>query len=105
MATTPAGPKFRSLADPENLRDLVQKLKEGIYISNQEGEILDANPAFLEMFGVSSLDELKKHRVTDFIDPEVRKWELTALHRDGFIREFELQIKRKDGRTRTALDS
>jgi diguanylate cyclase (GGDEF)-like protein/PAS domain S-box-containing protein len=102
---TPSGPKFRSLADPENLRDLVQKLKEGIYISNRQGEILDANPAFLEMLGVASLVELRRHRVTDFLDPDVRKWELSVLERDGFIREFEFQIKRKDGKTRTALDS
>jgi len=100
-----SGAKSRSLADPENLRDLVQRLKEGIYISNREGEILDANPAFLEILGVRSLEELRRHRATDFLDPEVRKWELNVLERDGFIREFELQIKRKDGKTRTALDS
>lgn len=102
---TPSGPKFRSLTDPENLRDLVQKLKEGIYISNRQGEILDANPAFMEMLGVPSLEELRRHRITDFLDPEVRKWELSVLERDGFIREFEFQIHRKDGKTRTALDS
>jgi diguanylate cyclase (GGDEF)-like protein/PAS domain S-box-containing protein len=101
----PSGPKSRSLNDPENLRDLVQKLKEGIYISNRQGEVLDANPAFLEMLGISSLEELRRHRLTEFLDPEVRKWELNVLARDGFIREFELQIRRKDGKTRTALDS
>src|SRR5215510_8463943 len=104
MATS-SGHKFRSLTDPENLRDLVQKLKEGIYISNRQGEILDANPAFLEMLGVPSLEELRRHRITEFLDPEVRKWELSVLERDGFIREFEFQIRRKDGKTRTALDS
>jgi diguanylate cyclase (GGDEF)-like protein/PAS domain S-box-containing protein len=101
----PSGPKSRSLNDPENLRDLVQRLKEGIYISNRQGEVLDANPAFLEMLGIPSMEELRRHRLTEFLDPEVRKWELNVLARDGFIREFELQIRRKDGKTRTALDS
>src|SRR5258705_1791874 len=99
-----SGAKSRSLADPENLRDLVQRLKEGIYISNREGEILDANPAFLEILGVRSLEELRRYPAADFLDPEERKGELNVLERDGFIREFGLEIKRQGGKTRTALD-
>ena len=35
----------RRLSDPDALRELVFRLQEGIYITNQKGEILDANPA------------------------------------------------------------
>lgn len=96
---------MRSLNEPEILRQLVQNVKEGVYITNEQGGIVDANPAMLELFGVGSLDELRAHMVTEFIDPELRAWERRVLERDGFIREFELRIKRKDGRVRTVLDT
>ena len=51
--------RYRSLEDPETLRLFVQNLREGIYITNAAGEILDANPACLEIFGVPSLEELR----------------------------------------------
>ncbi len=53
---TSSGTRLRSLSDAETLRALVGNLREGIYVSNVKGEVLDANRAFLEMIGVSSLD-------------------------------------------------
>ncbi|MGI8497733.1 MAG: GGDEF domain-containing protein [Gemmatimonadaceae bacterium] len=98
--------RFDSLDDPETLRVLVRNLQEGIYISNARGEILDANPAFLEMFGVTSLEELRSHTAEELlVDPERRAQELELLNRDGAIREFELRIRRMDGGTRTVLDT
>ncbi len=38
--------RFRSLSDPETLAKIAQNLEEGIYITTESGEILDANPAF-----------------------------------------------------------
>ena len=48
--------RYRSLDDPETLRLFVRNLSEGIYITNAAGEILDANPACLEILGVPSLE-------------------------------------------------
>ena len=67
--------RFRSLSDPETLAKFAQNLGEGIYITNEKGEILDANAAFLKIFGVATLDELKNYRVSDFVDWEARKGE------------------------------
>ncbi len=64
--------RFRSLSDPETLSKFAQNLGEGIYVTNDDGEILDANPAFLRIFGVDSIDELKNYRVSDFVGPPVR---------------------------------
>lgn len=98
--------RFRSLQDPETLRQLVLALGEGIYITNDRGEILDANPAFLEIFGVGSLEELGRYRAQDlYIEPELRRRQLEALARDGEVRDFELQIRRPDGEVRTLLDT
>ena len=77
--------RFRSLSDPRTLSELALRLKEGIYITTLDGEIVDANPAFLEMFGVESLDDLKGYRTGDFVRPEIRAREMArrigARHR------------------------
>ena len=65
--------RYRSLSDPKTLNELALRLKEGIYITTFDGEIIDANPAFLEMIGVDSLQDLKGYHTTDFVKPEVRE--------------------------------
>lgn len=105
MLKRPAHSRFRSLSDPETLARFAQNLGEGIYITNESGEILDANPAFLKIFGVSSVEELKNYKVSDFIDAEVRKTEMALVEREGSIRDRELQITRPDGGVRTVLDT
>ncbi len=101
----PSRSRYRSLADPETLAKFAQNLGEGIYITNESGEILDANPAFLKIFGVATLDELKSYRVSDFVDWEARKGEIALLEREGSLRDRELQITRPDGAVRTVLDT
>ena len=98
--------RFRSLEDPETLRLFIQNLREGIYITNDAGEILDANPACLEIFGVSTVDDLRTLRAQDLLaDPAQRAQEAELLAREGEVREFELVIRRPDGEERTVLDS
>lgn len=98
-------PRFRSLSEPETLARFAKNLGEGIYITNEKGEILDANAAFLRIFGVASLEELRSYKVSDFVDAEVRKREVALVEREGSIRDRELQITRPDGGVRTVLDT
>ena len=103
--TKPKTKRFRSLSDPTTLSELALRLKEGIYITTLDGDIIDANPAFLEMFGVESLDELRGFRTSDFVRPEVRAREMALLERDGSVRDVEFQVTRRDGEVRTVVDS
>ena len=97
--------RYRSLSDPNTLSELALRLKEGIYITTLDGEIIDANPAFLEMFGVESLNDLKGYRTSDFVKPEVRAREMAMLEREGSVRDVEFQLTRRDGELRTVVDS
>jgi diguanylate cyclase (GGDEF)-like protein/PAS domain S-box-containing protein len=98
--------RFRSLSDPEILREFVRNVREGIYITTRDGRILDANPAFLEMFGVESLEQFGEFGASNlFVDPSRRTEELALLERDGFVREMELTLRRPDGQARVALDT
>src|SRR5437867_3452654 len=98
--------RFRSLADPDSLREFLKNLGEGIYITTPDGQILDANPAFLEIFGVDSLAVLRQMKAYDlFVDPRQRELELRLLDRDGRVKEFEFQLRRPDGEERWVLDT
>jgi diguanylate cyclase (GGDEF)-like protein/PAS domain S-box-containing protein len=98
--------RFRSLRDPESLREFARNIREGIYITTREGEVLDANQAFLEIAGVSSLAELGNGAaIALYADPERRKEQFRMLEAEGSVREFEIAIRRPDGQTRTVLDS
>lgn len=98
--------RYRSLEDPETLRLFVENLHEGVYITNEAGEILDANPACLEIFGVSSVEELRSYRAEElFTDPAKRAEERELLTRDGVVREFEFTLRRPDGEEKTVLDT
>jgi diguanylate cyclase (GGDEF)-like protein/PAS domain S-box-containing protein len=106
-ATSSSGStRFRSLSDPESLREFAKNIREGIYITTREGEVLDANQAFLEIAGVSSVAELgREGAIALYADPERRMEQVRLLESDGSVREFEIAIRRPDGQTRTVLDS
>lgn len=104
--STAAPTRYRSLSDPESLREFAKKIREGIYITTLDGEILDANLAFLEIAGVTSLSDLgQSAAVAMYADPELRREQFLMLERDGFVREFEIELRRPDGQSRTVLDT
>ena len=98
--------RFRSLSDPESLREFAKNLREGIYISTRDGRMLDANRAFLETFGVERLSDLGEFGASNlFVDPTRRTAQMELLDRDGSVRDFEIEMRRPDGETRTVLDT
>ena len=102
----PAPAALSSLADAETLHALVGGLREGVYITNIKGDVLDANQAFLDMVGIASLEELRALNAYDlFVHPERRAQELDLLAEEGAVREFEFEIRRLDGRVITVLDT
>jgi diguanylate cyclase (GGDEF)-like protein/PAS domain S-box-containing protein len=98
--------RHRSLDDAATAREFLRNVGEGVYISDLSGRVLDANPAFLEIFGVTSLAELSTQVVSNFlVDPDRRRLELAMLERDGAVKDFELEIIRPDGQRRFVRDT
>lgn len=98
--------RFRSLSDPESLQSFVQNLREAIYITSDRGEILDANPAFYALLGVRTKEDLSSIGANELVvDPSLRLAQLEQIDRDGFVRDFELQLVRPDGTLLTVLDT
>ncbi|MBI5194228.1 MAG: PAS domain-containing protein [Nitrospirae bacterium] len=84
----------------EQYRTLFEESKDGIFTTSISGEISDANPAFVELIGYSSKDEvIRLCTVKDlYNNPEDRNKFITEIKKHGFINDFEVTIKRRDGK-------
>jgi diguanylate cyclase (GGDEF)-like protein/PAS domain S-box-containing protein len=82
----------------ESYRSLFDSVPIGLYRTNPDGEILDANPALVEMLGYQDINTFNAERAANlFVNPEDRECELELLKREGVVRDFELQLRRRDG--------
>ncbi len=103
---TARGRRAVLLEDPTALAEFVRNIQEGVYVTTTDGRILDANPAFLRMFGVGSLVELGEYTAEQLLlQPQRRREERRILASEGSVREFEFDIRRPDGELRTVLDT
>lgn len=89
----------------EKLRTLFERVRHGLFISSKEGKFLDCNKALLEMLGYASKEEfLKIDIVRDlYVHPEDRKIFQERIERDGFVKDMEVEFKKKNGEKITVL--
>lgn len=85
----------------EKYRGIFQNAVEGIFQTTAEGRFITANPALARMFGYDSPEEFIAD-VTDirrqlYYDPRRRIEFLEAIIKDGFVHNFEIKSRRKDG--------
>jgi len=87
-------------------RRLFDNVLEGVYSSTREGRFLSVNPALARMVGLASASELLSLPTDTIYASEVdRAAIITALERDGEVRNAEFQLRRVDGTTLTVIES
>jgi PAS domain S-box-containing protein len=69
----------------------------GMYVATEAGRILDANPAFANMLGFSSVEELVSHPMTDFYEDGRERSRLLEEARKTPQTIMETRWKRTDG--------
>jgi len=88
-------------ATEEKYRLLFENSVEGIYQASPEGRFIAANPSFLRIFGFNSLQELFEHfkdiDKEQYLNPEDGVTFRRIVETEGVIRNFETQLRRKDG--------
>ncbi|MBW1716263.1 MAG: PAS domain S-box protein [Deltaproteobacteria bacterium] len=89
----------------EDYKRLFENVRSGIYVSTKEGKFLDANKALLDMLGYESKEEfLKINIATDlYLNPEDRRRWQEMIERDGYVKDYEVDFKRKDGKAISVL--
>jgi PAS domain S-box-containing protein len=90
----------------ERYRSLFERVPVGFYRTTPEGQILDANPALMEMLGYPDLDTMLEADAADmYVNAEDRRRWQTLMEREGVVRNFEAQLRRCDGTVIWAQDS
>ncbi len=89
----------------EQQRKLMERIDQGFFVASREGRFLDCNPALLKMLGYSSVEEIKRIDLARdlYVDPEDRKTFQALIEKQGFVKDFKVDMKRKDGRILTVL--
>jgi len=77
---------------------LFKDSRDAIYITSREGECLDVNPAFLELFGYSRAEMIGKINVRDlYADPADRKALQRRMEEARSIKDYGVTLRKKDG--------
>ena len=88
-------------------RGLFENVVEGVYIASRDGEIITVNPALVEMLGYDSVEDLKRAGRTTvlYVNPIDRERVFARLEAQGFVKNFEYRLRRKDGSEIVVLEN
>ncbi|MEA5449160.1 PAS domain S-box protein [Leptolyngbya sp. CCNP1308] len=81
-------------------RTIFENSQVGIYRTRLcDGLILEANQRFADLFGFDAPEEMVGlvHTTSYYVNPNVRQQAIEVMRRDGEVRSFEVQIRKRDG--------
>jgi PAS domain S-box-containing protein len=85
----------------ESYRKLFEASVDGIYVTTPGGALLNANPALARIMGYATprdlINGLGHVADTVYVHPEARAEFERLMGRDGMVREFEYQVRARDG--------
>ncbi|MHA2364143.1 MAG: PAS domain-containing sensor histidine kinase [Candidatus Hodarchaeales archaeon] len=82
------------------IQNLVDNLKIGVYRNTgyPEGRFVQVNPAMVKIFGYDSAEELMQIPILKlYMDPKDREPFLHDVKKEGFVKNKEVQLLKKDG--------
>ncbi len=88
-------------------RSLFEESKDAVFISTPEGRFVDMNRAGVELLGYSCKEDLLKVNIAQdlYFDPSRRNPYEQELRQRGFVKDFELVLRRKDGQKLHVLET
>jgi len=89
----------------EKYRNLFESVRHGLFISTKEGQFLDCNFALLEMLGYSNKEEFLEIDISKdlYVNPEDRKNFQRLVEAQEFVKDWEVEFKKKGGEKITVL--
>jgi PAS domain S-box-containing protein len=81
-------------------RELVTNIKVGIMRATPQGEILEANPSAIEMFGHKESDKFFSLKTANlYQNPNDNGFFMKEIEENGLVQNKDILMKRKDGKT------
>jgi len=89
----------------EKYRNLFERVQHGLFISSKEGKFLDCNQALLNKLGYPTKEEFLNIDIARdlYVNSEDRKVFQSLVERHGFVKDFEVEFKKKNGEKITVL--
>ena len=86
-------------------RKIFSSSHQGYFLSTREGRFLEVNDTLLNILGYTSKQEMLKLRLPDdlYVNPRDRDVLQLLIEKKGFIKDFKVDFKRKDGSRITIL--
>jgi len=78
-------------------RALFEGSRDAIYLTTREGEIVDANQSMLDLFGYCREEIIGLNARRTYVYPEDRRKFQRQIEREGFVRDHEIKLCKKDG--------
>jgi PAS domain S-box-containing protein len=78
-------------------RTLFENSQEGIFITTRDGVLLDTNHAFLVLSGYGRGELVGSSVLKTYADPSVRSVFQKQVEKNNGVKDFEVQLRRKDG--------
>jgi two-component system, cell cycle sensor histidine kinase and response regulator CckA len=80
-------------------RRLFEETKDVVFLSTPEGQFIDINKAGIDLFGYDSREEMLKINIPEdlYWGPGDRKDFKKAIEGHGFVKMYEMAMRRKDG--------
>ena len=91
----------KALEDAEQMyRGIFENAVEGIFITDHNGFLLNANQALASILGFDSPAQIIGSNVTQYYSPDMRSALLDRLKSHGTVKYFEVSFRRLDGTER-----
>jgi PAS domain S-box-containing protein len=79
-------------------RTLFDESKEPLFITSTDGKFVDLNEAMVQLFGYENREELMKIGVAQtYFNPEDRNKFKEIMAKQNYVKNMELELKKKDG--------
>jgi PAS domain S-box-containing protein len=94
-------------AAEERYRTLFEQVREGVFVSTPQGRILECNDAFVRILGYDSREEVLRYaRAQEFYHNLLdRHLFLQEMDANGYVKNFEFEMRRRDGALVTVLEN
>jgi PAS domain S-box-containing protein len=87
----------------KKFRQFFENSKDMVYFCDSEGFISDINDSGLDMMGYDTLPEEQLNIHSFFKDEDALQEYMFSIHQNGFVRDFEIEMKKRDGCICTVL--
>lgn len=79
-------------------RLLFDDSKDGVYITSREGEIIEANQAYFHLLGYKREEMIGGDIRATYVNPSDRDRFVQMIEAEGFLKDYPLTFRRKDGK-------